>query len=244
MKRFVTLCLALVMLTLCFSGCGGKTQIDFFAALDDPHFYGVADGSGYFTYSKKLENIEYDKTNLDIEKFLKSVKISVSENDSMLHNGDTITVTLSYSKSEAEELGIELKETSRTYTAEGLPEVWRSQEDVDKVAAMAQVDESLADWYITNYPHEIDGYYWNYDLDNSGEPFISAVVVLAHYDSPDGNTYYDMAVVCVVDYWIEHGDEGCVWGEKDYYFDFDNVSTAEEAEAIMKKAITIEKFQP
>ncbi len=244
MKKIIALLLVLVMI-LPLAACSGsdKRQIDFFAAVDDPHFYGI-DGSGYFTYSLKLENIEYDETDLDMKKFLKSVKITVSENRSQLHNGDKVTVTLSYSKSEAEKLGITLKETRRTYTAMGLPEVWRSQKEADKAAAMALVNDTLDDWYVTRYPHEIDGYYWNYDLDNSGDPFISAVIVLAHYQSPDGNTYYDIATVCVVDYWIENGQTHKVWGDRDYLFDFDNVTTAKEAEAILQNTLTIEKFKP
>lgn len=244
MKKIIALLLVFIMV-LPLTACSGGDQrkIDFFAAVEDPHFYGI-DGSGYFTYSKKLGNIEYDETNLDIERFLKSVKITVSDNNSQLRNGDKVTVTLSYSKSEAEKLGITLKETRRTYTAKGLAEVWRSAKDADKAASMALVNDSLKDWYVTWYPHEIDGYYWNYDLDNNGEPFISAVIVLAHYQSPDGNTYYDIATVCVVDYWIETGHTDQVWGDMDYLFDFDNVTTAKEAEDILKQKITIEKFKP
>lgn len=151
MKKWIVLALSLVLLMMCFNGCGGekelvadgKTVIDVFAGLnleecipDDEDF--KLDGSGMF-WSHDLNiltnNVDYDKSNSDVKEFLKDIDVYWVEEDEMkykLRNGDVITLGLEYSKSEAEALGITVLEETKQYTVDWLIEVYRDSAELDQ----------------------------------------------------------------------------------------------------------------
>lgn len=169
MKKIITLCLTLVVLVLCFSGCGGekelvadgKTVIDVFAGVnleecipEIDHWDYKLNGSGNF-WSHDLDiitnNVEYDRANSDVKEFLKDIKVYWVEKEEMknkLRNGDVITLGLEYSKSEAEALGITVLEETKQYTVDWLVEVYRDSSELDqaKLQEMAQnmIDRRLS----------------------------------------------------------------------------------------------------
>lgn len=185
-------------------------EIDFFAAVEDAHAYGK-DGSGHFIYDKELDNIEYDKTNGDITEFLKSIKIKCDrEGDWDLRNGDTVTLTLSYSHETAEELGLALKETSRTYTITELTERIRSTEELDYDALydqMVQTIDALYEGYYRENNYTVESLYWVHVYDNGGESYVNGMVAIISFDDSEGRGY------CSVEMPIGE-DVNSVYGEK------------------------------
>lgn len=164
MKRIIAFFLALVMLALCFSGCGGekelvadgKTVIDVFAGVnleecipDDDQWDFKLDGSGMF-WSQDLNiltnDVDYDKSNSDVKEFLKDIDVYWVEKDEMkykLRNGDVITLGLEYSKSEAEALGITVLEETKQYTVDWLIEVYRDSSELDQAKLQEMVQNMI-----------------------------------------------------------------------------------------------------
>lgn len=138
MKKAISFMLLLSMLAVCFAGCGNdasnsKNTLDVFDGVNILAFYGE-NGKGYVSFSYDCDYIDYDKTNQDIESFLKHIKLNYNR-ASNLSNGDSITVTLSYSHEDAQSLGISLAATSRTYTVYGLYDQATSVADAKELDA-------------------------------------------------------------------------------------------------------------
>ena len=112
-------------------------------------------GEGYlWDLGYSSDYIEYDKENSDITKFLKSVKLILNQNGTEVDrreecwsNGDTLTISLSYSKSTADELGISFKETSKDFTIFGLLEANNPPAEESEINV-----EALADKLQTQLP--------------------------------------------------------------------------------------------
>lgn len=176
MKRIIAFSLALVILALCLSGCGGekelvadgKTVIDVFAGLnleecipDDDQWAYKLDGSGMLwshDFDILTNNVDYDKSNSDVKEFLKDIDVYWVEHDEMqdkLRNGDVITLGLEYSKSEAEALGITVLEETKQYTVDWLIEVYRDSAELDqaklKETAQNMIDRRLSEDDVTYY---------------------------------------------------------------------------------------------
>ena len=146
-------------------------QIDFFDS-----FYGLGvtgyNGEGrIWDLGYSSDYIEYDKENSDITKFLKSVKLILKQNGTEVDrreecwsNGDTLTITLSYSKSTADELGISFKETSKDFTIFGLLEANNSPAEESEINV-----EALADKLQTQLTKgdKIDSAYFCYFSNNA-----------------------------------------------------------------------------
>lgn len=225
----ITLCLTLVMLILCFTGCGGskdhkdtQTQaqvqkpateeqkpvadginvIDVFAGVDltkgiyTSTMDSVRDGSGHYwvePLQMNLDNIDYDRSNADMKAFLQSIDFYWVESNEMgnkLKNGDTITIGLEYSKSDAEALGITLFEETKTIAVDWLKEVYRdaSEVDMERVKAIYEDAEpvqcavgSTADnWSdMENYSFTTsERTFFEYEEDGNGNRYISCLLVL------------------------------------------------------------------
>lgn len=174
MKRIIAFSLVLVLLSFCFSGCGGekelvangKTVIDVFAGMNleeciPDDWDDKLDGSGTF-WSHDLNiltnDVDYDRSNSDVKEFLKDIDVYWVEHDEMqykLRNGDVITLGLEYSKSQAETLGITVLEGTKQYTVDWLIEVYRDSSELDqaKLQEMAQnmIDRRLSKDDVTYF---------------------------------------------------------------------------------------------
>ena len=222
MKRIIAFSLALVILALCLSGCGGEKElvadgihvIDVFAGVDvTDGYYTVRDytldGCGLYwdpDLDVNINEVEYDKSNSDVKEFLKDIEVYYVEEgqqDYKLKNGDTITLGLEYSKSEAEALGITLLEETKTFTVDWLREVYRdasevTQEDLDEIFTyvdpVAAMEHSMdTEWYFsddaTQGPDHYENFsystdcrtFYEYRPDGNGEMYIYYLHVLVHY---------------------------------------------------------------
>lgn len=172
MKKKLKLFLVVITALGCLSGCGQKTegptvqddtssseavfaedenQIDFFESF---YSIGVAGFNGkgrIWDLGYELKYITYDRENLDITEFLKDVKLNLQQNgaevgryDECWSNGDILTITLSYSKSTADELGISFKETSKDFMIWGFLEENNPPETEEKIDVTA-IAGKLAD---------------------------------------------------------------------------------------------------
>ena len=161
MKKQISLFLAILFLLSCLSGCGDssseKAGLDFFASIYNVAFQGY-DGDCEAVVYTRIDLIDYDKENSDITAFLKDVKLDYQRYN--LHNGDALTVTLSYSKSKAEELGITFRETSKSFTVHGLLEKNTppaTAEKIDTSALSAALQKQLPSG------HRVESAYYDYD---------------------------------------------------------------------------------
>ena len=226
-KRYRVIC-ALLVLSLCLSGCSvlkdllpdggvlnfdGKTVIDVFAGLEIT--YGseywrdiCMDGSGDITsdgIKLNLDKIDYDKSNADVKEFLKDIDfywVEEEEMDDKLRNGDTITIALEYSKSDAEALNIRLLEESKEFTVSGLIEVYRDPSEISEDTlweaynAAAPVNNLIRamdiDYYLTgegtdyyqNYTYYTNQRtFFEYSTDGNGEPYIKYFHILVEFHS-------------------------------------------------------------
>lgn len=209
MRKTSLILAILLFFVFCLSACGDASkdsspdstksqinsqEIDFFSCVQLCGVNGEVDGSGSFYYEADISKLNYDKTNSDLKDFLKSIKCSTDCESGKLHNGDVVTVTLSYSHSEAEALGITLKETSKTYTKSGLVQVLRTptQDVYDQL--YPELDDAVARSYAEENNPTIVTTYWLYAYDNCGDPYIVGLAALFTYDSY-GYTEYDIQLV-------------------------------------------------
>ena len=208
MRKWIALSMVVLMLIMCFAGCGGETAvadgtnvIDVFAGVDITKGYytglleSAKDGSGHYwdnDMKVDLDKISYDKSNADVKKFLKDINIYIVEDiDHKLHNGDVITIGLEYSKAQAEELGISLLAETKQVTVDWLKEVYRDSSEVDmqKVKAICDgadpvqcaLNTSDAAWYANQSNHTYTSSqrtYFEYEADGNGDKYIAWVLVL------------------------------------------------------------------
>ncbi|MBE6960166.1 MAG: hypothetical protein E7448_05545 [Ruminococcaceae bacterium] len=212
MRHCFSLMLVLVFLLACLNACAtppapshtdpsssvpttNLTEIDFFSCVSTVSYRAVS-GSGYLGFSKKISNLDYDKTNGDLTDFLESVKLNVEmdvENEH-LHNGDVVTVSLEYSHSAAEALGITFTQVSKSYTVSGLVEALReyNQEAYDQL--YPELERAVATAYAEECNPTMVQAYWLYGYDNCGDPYIAGMTALFTYTS-GGFTEYDLRVV-------------------------------------------------
>ena len=247
-KRYRIICVLLV-LSLLLSGCSmlkdllpdggvlnfdGKTVIDVFAGLEitygSEHWRDIClDGSGDIMsdgIKLNLDKIDYDKSNADVKDFLKDIDfywVEEEEMDGKLRNGDTITIALEYSKSDAEALNIRLLEESKEFTVSGLIEVYRDPSEISEDTlweaynAAAPLDGLMAeadiDWYLYDDSYHNFTYYTNqrtffeYWTDGSGEPYIKYFLILMEFHSEfdyyedgefkehNGQHYYQLYII-------------------------------------------------
>ena len=253
MKKYIAIWMTVVLLLSCLSACGkpetnaddasgnkGKlVEINYFSCVEILGTADEVDGSGTFTYSTDISRISYDKTNEDLTAFLKSIKTSIDCENGKLHNGDVVTITLSYSHSEAEALGVTMKETSKSYTAVGLIEVLRAP----TVDCYEQMSAELRATVERAYPEENEPTivmpYWFYAYDNCGEPYIAAMAALFSYQS-GGYTEYDIRMVHIRGSSYNLMDR--ILATHEFHLEYENQSgiTFEQANELAKAAFAIE----
>lgn len=208
MKKIISLLAVFVLLLSCLTACGepesespsapgnqeNSLEIDFFSCVERYGMNGEVDGSGSFHYAADITKLDYDKTNADLTAFLKSVKCSADCESGKLHNGDVVTVTLSYSHSEAEALGVSLKETSKSYTVTGLVAVPRTPTQADYDQLYPELEAAVDRSYAEENDPTIVTAYWFYAYDNCGDPYIAGMAALFTYQSYE-YTEYDIRMV-------------------------------------------------
>lgn len=200
MKQHLSLMLALVLLVACLTACSTppantKQEIDFFSCVTVVGNRAIS-GSGYFGYDKNISNLDYDKTNQELTDFLKSVKLKMDmdvENEH-LHNGDVVTLSLEYSHSTAEALGITFTQVSKTYTVSGLTEAPREPSQADYDQLYPKLEDAVARSYAEECNPTLAQAYWLYGYDNCGDPHVAGMAALLTYTS-GGFTEYDLRVV-------------------------------------------------
>ena len=214
-------------------------EIDFFAGVIGASYRAVS-GSGYLGFHTDVSEIDYDKTNSDLRDFLKSVKLIVemeTENEK-LHNGDVITITLEYSHSTAEALGITFKEVSKTYTASGFLEPLRTptQEAFDLL--YPELEHAVETSYFEEANPTLQTAYWIYAYDNCGDPYVAGMAALFSYIS-GGFTEYDLRLVHMhIDGQNLMED---ILNEREFWLEYENQSgiTLQEAQALMEAVFTV-----
>lgn len=82
--------------------------------------------------------------------------ISFSVDNGYLRNGDTFTVTASYSEYDAEEYGFIVTNEAKTYTVENQPEYVTSLDGLDLTELQAELDDKLT---VTTTANEGDSYF-------------------------------------------------------------------------------------
>lgn len=82
--------------------------------------------------------------------------ISFSVEDSYFRNGDTFTVTATYSEYDAEEYGFIVTNETKTYTVENQPEYVTSLDGLDLTELQAELDDKLT---VTTTANEGDTYF-------------------------------------------------------------------------------------
>lgn len=269
MKRIIAFSLVLVLLSLCFSGCGGEKEkvadginvIDVFAGVDltkgiyTSTMDSVRDGSGHYWVKPlqiNLDNVDYDRSNADMKEFLKSIDFYWVENNEMrdkLKNGDTITIGLEYSKSDAEALGITLFEETKTITVDWLKEVYRdsSEVDMERLKAIYEdaepvqcaVRSTADDWSdMENYSYTTsERTFFEYEKDGNGNRYIACLLVLVtinhEYDYEGVHEQYTTHTLVRVE--LDKSDANF-----DY---FQNEAGYDESERLKNRYRSIEDFR-
>lgn len=178
----------------------GKIIIDPFEGIYFT-YYGE-NGSGDLTFWDNRNFINFDQNNSELVEFVKSIDAKVSKRSNLI-NGETITVTLSYSQEEADRLGVALKTTSKNYTVHGLYHDGSpsSVSDIDldgirsALIGILKENETLLSTYVTFMTHEAP--------DSEGPT--PRVVFEVYFIVNDGTNYYY--------YFTGIGDDGSAIGE-------------------------------
>lgn len=256
MKKAISILTVLVLLLSCLTACGDSApdnptgssalenndnllEIDYFSCVERYGHSGEVDGSGSFSYGADISKLDYDKSNADLADFLKSIKCSTDCESGKLHNGDVVTVTLSYSHSEAEALGVTLKETSKTYTVSGLVEVLRTPTQDVHDQLYHELEDVVERAYAEENNPAIVTAYWFYAYDNCGDPYIAGMAALFSYQSYE-YTEYDIRMVPMrVD---GHNLMDRILAKQEFWLVYENQSGITQAQAneLAKEAFHIE----
>jgi hypothetical protein len=120
-------------LIVCLAGTGiynavKKTPVDLMSSCK-VDFSGF-DGNGYATggYNYGCEP-DYDKTNQNISTFMNTVSYTLDKSEN-LSNGDTITLTASYSEETAKSSKVKVTESTKTFKVKGLTKVYKTWKSI------------------------------------------------------------------------------------------------------------------
>ncbi len=207
MKRLLIAVMCCICCCLILSSCGAQ-KIDVFDAvslsvptnqiykfswfvLDNDKtgcYQSEISGYGEVELTVDISKIDYDKSNTDITEFLESIDFVLTDGvfepgKGNLRNGDNVTVSISYSKSRAEELGIKIPKTEHNLSV-SYQEIVRDKSEITK-EDLDEIYFKLKS-YVQGYANFITDIYYAYYLDNSGEQYLAIVVV--EDNCSDGST--------------------------------------------------------
>ena len=163
---------------------GQKYKLTWFEVDNDGNGCIQTEISGYGEVELQVDisKIDYDKSDTDITDFLESIDFVLSDGvpergEGSLRNGDKVPVSISYSKSRAEELGIKIPKTEGEISV-SLQEIVRDKSEISE----KDWDEiySQLETYAKNAGSKTDfitDVYYAYYLDNAGEQYLAFVVV-------------------------------------------------------------------
>lgn len=135
------------------------------------------DGDGHI--SDFDNEIDYDKSNTELSKFVNTVYPSYDAED--LSNGDKVKVTMNYSKETAKANNIKVIGETKTFVVEGLTERYKKASDLpDKLVKLLkkESEESVKESYDSNEYHTYDIIFnslW-YGHDEDGDMDIAVIV--------------------------------------------------------------------
>lgn len=140
-----------------------KTDIDL-ASNINVEFTGK-DGEGNISV---IDNkIDYDKTNNDMSTFVYGVSYSYAPKSGELSNGDKVVVTVEYSKETANSLKLNVTNSTKEFTVEGLTKEYKEAKEVDKKLAntlkkdaQSSFDEEMEDTSLIDAKSEYVGSYF------------------------------------------------------------------------------------